>query len=110
MTPMTQRLRVHGNVAEKSVDKDDGGVIFEHHTAARRGHDYSILSNNNHSFGGLRFIPGKSADNWGEENSYQYNQYSSGYSDRGAQRQSVMMQSQAQPSQSMQQSVQFWLL
>ena len=52
---MTQRLRVHGNVAEKSVDKDDGGVIFEHHTAARRGHDHSILSNNNHSFGGLRF-------------------------------------------------------
>ena len=39
----------------------------------------------------------------GEGNSYQYNQYSSGYSDRDAQHQSVMMQSQAQPSQSMQQ-------
>ena len=87
----------------KSVDKDDGGVTFEHRTAAR-GHDNSNSSNNNHSFGGLRF-PGNFADNGGEGNSYQYNQYSSDYSDRGAQHQSVMMQSQAQPSQSMQQQL-----
>ena len=88
----------------KSVNKDDGGVTFEHRTAAR-GHDNSNSSNNNNSFGGLRF-PGNFADNGGEGNSYhQYNQYSSGYSDRGAQHHSEMMQSQVQPSQSMQQQL-----
>ena len=87
----------------KSVDKDDGGVTFEHRTAAR-GHDNSNSSNNNNSFGGLRF-PGNFAANGDEGNSYQYNQYSSGYSDRGAQHHSEMMQSQVQPSQSMQQQL-----
>ena len=84
---MSARKRGRKSV-DKSVDKDDGGVTFEHRTAAR-GHDNSNSSNNNNSFGGLRF-PGNFADNGGEGNSYQYNQYSSsGYSDRGAQHHSV---------------------
>jgi hypothetical protein len=78
---MSARKRGRKSV-DKTVDKDDGSVTFEHRTAAR-GYDNSNSSNNNHSFGGLRF-PGNFADNGGEGNSYQYNQYSSGYSDLGA--------------------------
>jgi hypothetical protein len=48
-------------------------------------------------------VPGNFANNGGEVVSHQYNQCSSDYSDRGAQQQSVMMQSQTQQAQLMQQ-------